>query len=108
MGAQRMGFFTRAEFKQGLAECGATSVAQLRKALPRLAEVDDDPHAQEALHQWAFRYCLTVRGRPGRPGQAGRARAQPAGEQRAAACASCAGALPCVSCPTPLSSATHN
>lgn len=60
MGAQRMGFFTRAEFKQGLTECGATSVAQLRKALPRLADVDGDPHAQEALHQWAFRYCLTV------------------------------------------------
>lgn len=37
MGAQKMGYFSRAEFRTGLSELGASSLAQLRKVLPTLA-----------------------------------------------------------------------
>ena len=62
MGAAQMGFFSRAEFKHGLSELGATTVAQLRKALPGLAADAADLYAEEELHAWSFRFCLTVRG----------------------------------------------
>jgi hypothetical protein len=66
MGAQKMGFFTRAEFKGGLAELGATTLAQLRRLLPTLSAELASPHALEEFHKFAFRFCLTVRAAPAR------------------------------------------
>ncbi len=63
MGAQKMGYFSRAEFSTGLSELGATSVAQLRKVLPSLASEVRHAHALEQFHRFAFRFCLTVRWR---------------------------------------------
>lgn len=63
MGAQKMGYFSRAEFSTGLSELGATSVAQLRKVLPSLASEVRHAHALEQFHRFAFRFCLTVRRR---------------------------------------------
>lgn len=60
MGAQKMGFFTRAEFKGGLAELGVTTLVQLRKLLPTLSSELASPHAQEEFHKFAFNFCLTV------------------------------------------------
>ncbi|KAL4430988.1 hypothetical protein ABPG75_006244 [Micractinium tetrahymenae] len=62
MGAQKMGYFSRAEFKAGLSELGATSVAQLRKALPTLATEVRHPHTLEQFHRFAFCFCLTEPG----------------------------------------------
>ncbi|KAL4426820.1 hypothetical protein ABPG77_006606 [Micractinium sp. CCAP 211/92] len=62
MGAQRMGYFSRAEFGAGLSELGATSVAQLRKVLPSLASEVRHAHALEQFHRFAFRFCLTEPG----------------------------------------------
>jgi hypothetical protein len=61
MGAQRMGYFSRAEFKSGLAEVGAVTIAQLRKVLPTLSAELRSPHRLEEFHRFAFRFCLTVR-----------------------------------------------
>ena len=49
MGAQKLGYFSRAEFRAGLSELGATSVAQLRKALPTLATEVRRPAGQRTL-----------------------------------------------------------
>ena len=60
MGAQKMGYFTRSEFKCGLSELGATTVAQLKKALPSLAAEVQAAHTLEEFHKFAFQFCLTV------------------------------------------------
>ncbi len=61
MGAQKMGYFSRSEFKSGLTELGATTIPQLRKALPNLRIEVAVPDALEEFHKFAFRFCLTVR-----------------------------------------------
>lgn len=58
MGAQKMGYFSRAEFRTGLSELGASSLAQLRKVLPTLATEVRHPHTLEQFHHFAFRFCL--------------------------------------------------
>ncbi|PSC73760.1 DCN1 4 [Micractinium conductrix] len=62
MGAVKMGFFSREEFKAGLSELGVTAMAALRKALPGLAGEVRHPHAFESFHAFAFRFCLTEPG----------------------------------------------
>lgn len=62
MGAQKMGYFTRSEFKCGLSELGATTVAQLKKALPSLAAEVQAAHTLEEFHKFAFQFCLTEPG----------------------------------------------
>ena len=61
-----------------LPQLGATTVAQLRKALPGLvAEAAQDPYAEESLYRWSFRFCLTVRAKE--PGAGCCAQVQAAG-----------------------------
>ncbi len=60
MGAQKMGYFSRSEFKLGLTELGATTIPQLRKVLPNLQVEVAVPDALEEFHKFAFRFCLTV------------------------------------------------
>lgn len=63
MRASHMGFFSRQEFKEGWTAMNATTVAQAKKALPKLVkQVDDNHYAQQSLHSFAFSFCLTEPG----------------------------------------------
>lgn len=56
-----MGYFSRQEFRDGLSELGAITIAQLRKVLPRLPLEVQDSAALDEFHRFAFSFCLTVR-----------------------------------------------
>ena len=62
MGAKKMGFFTREEFKQGFTELGVATLAGLKKALPGLEVRLKDPQAFHEFYGFAFSFCLTVGG----------------------------------------------
>jgi DCN1-like protein 4/5 len=60
MRAKRMGYFSRDEFQTGLAALKATTVAQVKRALPALEEqIDMDPEAFHDFCTFAFKFCLT-------------------------------------------------
>ncbi|KAK9829071.1 hypothetical protein WJX72_003754 [[Myrmecia] bisecta] len=59
MGAQRMGFFTREEFLQGLKALKAPDLAKLKKALNGLDGAVSSPEDFQDFYQFAFRFCLT-------------------------------------------------
>ncbi|KAL4859445.1 DCN1-like protein 2 [Chlorella vulgaris] len=62
MGAKRMGYFSRQEFRDGLSDLGAITIAQLRKVLPRLPLEVQDSAALDEFHRFAFSFCLTEPG----------------------------------------------
>jgi hypothetical protein len=60
MGAKRMGYFSREEFKSGLMSLGCSSLPQLKKALPGLEKA---ALAQaKPFYDFAFRFCLVEPG----------------------------------------------
>ena len=61
MGAQRMGFLSRDEFARGCQALGATSIAQLKKAMPKLDSMIAHKDAFLEFFLFAFKFCLEVR-----------------------------------------------
>ncbi|KAK9832136.1 hypothetical protein WJX74_000315 [Apatococcus lobatus] len=59
LGAQRMGYFSRAEFCSGCRDMKATDLTKLRAALPGLEDEVAMPSAFQSFFQFAFRFCLT-------------------------------------------------
>lgn len=62
MNASRMGYFTRDEFRRGFQQLSATSLAQLKKALPKLENDYKETYALKSLHSFAFTFLLTEPG----------------------------------------------
>lgn len=62
MGAKRMGFFSRQEFLHGCRTVGASTLAQLKKALPKLDAAIAAPDAFQGFYTFAFQFCLTEPG----------------------------------------------
>lgn len=63
MAAKRQGYFSRDEFQRGLSALKATTVAQVKRALPALEdEVDADPDIFSDFCIFAFKFCLTEPG----------------------------------------------
>ncbi len=62
MNASRMGFFSHDEFTAGCRFLGATTLAALKKALPRLDAAVAAPDAFSDFHSFAFRFMLTEPG----------------------------------------------
>jgi DCN1-like protein 4/5 len=60
MGAQRMGFFTRQEFEQGMRLLRAKDMKSLATALDGVEDdVESDPDTFQNFYLFAFQFCLT-------------------------------------------------
>ena len=57
--AERMGFFTKEEFRRGCSRLSVTSLAQLKKSLPKLDAAIANPTSFASFYSFAFDYCLT-------------------------------------------------
>lgn len=58
MEAERMGYLTREEFTRGFHALSVTSIAQMKKAMPKLAHRAATPEAFQRLYAYAFKFCL--------------------------------------------------
>mmetsp|Transcript_70684 Transcript_70684/g.223789 ORF Transcript_70684/g.223789 Transcript_70684/m.223789 type:complete len:221 (-) Transcript_70684:207-869(-) len=59
MGAEKMGFFSREEWRRGMSALRATSADKLKKSLPGLEEeLGDDCEAFRSFFAFAFSFCL--------------------------------------------------
>lgn len=62
MGARRMGYFSRAEFRRGCKLLGVTTLSHLKKSLPKLDLLVQPPQQFSSFYNFAFQYCLTEPG----------------------------------------------
>jgi DCN1-like protein 4/5 len=58
MGAERMGYFSKQQFFTGCHRLNASSLPQLKKALPQLDAIVSTPPAFQSFYAFSFRFCL--------------------------------------------------